>query len=127
MEKKTNNMVKNMKNMKNKLTFSQYQKSAWSTAIYPNKGNNIIYPTLGLAGETGEICEKIKKIIRDDNGKVSQENKLLLTKELGDVLWYISALSKELSLSLNNVAKTNIIKLKDRQKRNKLRGSGDNR
>jgi len=120
-------MVKNMKNMKNKLTFSQYQKSAWSTAIYPNKGNNIIYPTLGLAGETGEICEKIKKIIRDDNGKVSQENKLLLTKELGDVLWYISALSKELSLSLNNVAKTNIIKLKDRQKRNKLRGSGDNR
>jgi len=109
------------------MEFKEYQEKAWSTAIYPNKGKNIYYPALGLAGETGEVCEKIKKIMRDDNGVVSQEKKELLKKEMGDVIWYLAALSTELGIELDDVAKTNIDKLFSRKERDKLHGSGDNR
>lgn len=109
------------------MEFKEYQEKAWSTAIYPNKTNNIYYPTLGLAGETGEVCEKIKKIMRDDNGVVSPEKKELLKKELGDIMWYIAALSTELGIEMDDVAKTNIDKLFSRKERDKLHGSGDNR
>lgn len=109
------------------MKFSDYQIQARSTAVYPNIGNNFIYPTLGLCGESGEIAEKVKKIIRDDSGNISDEKRELLKKELGDVLWYISNLASELGLSLDSIAETNIEKLKDRQCRNVLKGSGDNR
>jgi len=109
------------------MEFQEYQKLSRMTAIYPNIGNNFIYPTLGLCGESGEVAEKVKKIIRDDNGIISEEKKELLKKELGDILWYISNLASELNLSLDNIAITNIEKLLNRQKRNVLSGSGDNR
>jgi len=109
------------------MTFQEYQDEARKTAIYPNKDNNFIYPTLGLAGEAGEVAEKIKKVIRDGNGIVSEEKKEEITKELGDVLWYVANLSKELGISLETVAERNIEKLKSRQDRNQLQGSGDNR
>lgn len=109
------------------MDFKEYQLSARSTAIYPNIGNNFIYPTLGLCGESGEVAEKVKKIIRDDNGIISEEKKELLKKELGDILWYISNLASELKLSLDDIASSNVEKLLSRQKRNVLSGSGDNR
>lgn len=109
------------------MNFEEYQIEARKTAIYPNINNNLYYPTLGLCGESGEVAEKIKKIFRDSNGSVSQEKREELKKELGDVLWYLSNLSSELNLSLNDVAFTNINKLKERQRNNKLHGSGDNR
>ena len=109
------------------MDFKEYQDIARSTAIYPNIGNNIYYPTLGLCGESGEVAEKIKKIMRDDGGIVSEEKKELLKKELGDSMWYLSNLAAELGLDLNDIAETNIKKLKDRQARNVLKGSGDNR
>lgn len=109
------------------MDFKEYQEKAWQTAIYPNKGNNFIYPTLGLAGESGEVCEKIKKVIRDDNGIISEEKKLLIKKEISDVLWYCAALSTELGFDLGNIAEENIKKLFDRKERNQLHGSGDNR
>lgn len=109
------------------MDFKEYQEKAWSTAIYPNKTNNIYYPALGLAGECGEVCEKIKKIMRDDNGIVSPEKKDLMKKEIGDILWYCAALSKELGIELEEVAKTNIDKLFSRKERGQLHGSGDNR
>lgn len=109
------------------MEFKEYQEKAWSTAVYPNKGSNIYYPTLGLAGEAGEVCEKMKKIMRDDNGVVSAEKKELIKKEIGDVLWYCAALSTELGIDLNDVAQTNIDKLFSRKERNTLHGSGDNR
>lgn len=109
------------------MTFEEYQVEARKTAIYPNKDNNFIYPTLGLAGEAGEVAEKIKKVLRDGGGIVSEEKKQEITKELGDVLWYVANLSKELGISLNDVAEKNIEKLKSRQDRNQLQGSGDNR
>ncbi len=109
------------------MNFNEYQIEARKTAIYPNINKNLYYPTLGLCGESGEVAEKIKKIFRDSNGIVTQEKKNELKKELGDVLWYLSNLSSELELSLEDVAKTNINKLKERKENNKLHGSGDNR
>jgi len=109
------------------MDFNMYQQRAMETAVYPNKGNNIIYPTLGLCGEAGEIAEKIKKMIRDSGGVLSDELRRALKKELGDVLWYLAALAEELNLDLADIAQTNIDKLYDRKRRGKLHGSGDDR
>jgi len=93
------------------MEFNDYQKKAWETAIYPNKGNNLVYPMLGLGGESGEVLEKMKKIIRDENSKVSEEKKQELKKELGDVLWYLAAISTELGLDLEDVIQVDLKKL----------------
>jgi NTP pyrophosphatase (non-canonical NTP hydrolase) len=110
-----------------KLDFNEYQEKARSTAIYPNLGENYIYPTLGLSGEAGEISEKIKKVIRDEEGYITVEKRSELEKELGDVLWYVANLASELGLKLEDVAKVNLTKLFDRKDRGKIKGSGDNR
>ncbi len=107
------------------MNFNEYQKKARKTAIYPNKGKNYIYPALGLGGESGEVLEKIKKLIRDKNGKPDKEFLILLEKELGDMLWYIANLAVEFKIPMDKIAKNNIKKLADRAKRNKLHGSGD--
>lgn len=104
------------------MEFKDYQSLAKTTAIYPENAK-IFYPCLGLAGEVGEICEKVKKHIRD--GRVLDKEDL--TKELGDVLWYLSALAGDLGIDLEDVAKTNYEKLKSRMERNVISGSGDNR
>lgn len=109
------------------MNFNEYQKKARETAIYPNKDNNFIYPTLGLVGEAGEVAEKIKKVIRDDNGVITPLKKEEIKKELGDVLWYISSLACELSIELEEIAEKNIEKLYSRLERNKVHGDGDNR
>ena len=106
--------------------FATYQQQAQTTAVYPNRGEgNFIYPALGLAGETGEICEKIKKAIRDEGGVISDERRMLLAKELGDVLWYVSTLATELGLDLDEIAAGNLAKLVARKQSGKLHGSGD--
>jgi NTP pyrophosphatase (non-canonical NTP hydrolase) len=109
------------------MEFNEYQKLAIKTAIYPPVGKGYVYPTLGLAGEAGEVAERVKKIFRDHGGEMTPEDKELLVKELGDVLWYISAISHELEVSLEEVAKQNLIKLSDRKERNMIHGSGDKR
>lgn len=109
------------------MTFKEYQVSSQKTALYPNKGNNFVYPTLGLAGETGEVAEKVKKIIRDKNGIVEETDREEIKKELGDVLWYMSQIASELGLDLDTVAQTNLDKLMSRLERNMIGGSGDNR
>ncbi|MDD4062626.1 MAG: nucleoside triphosphate pyrophosphohydrolase family protein [Candidatus Pacebacteria bacterium] len=109
------------------MTFEEYQKQSRETAIYPNLDDNFIYPTLGLVGESGEIAEKIKKILRDKGGEINDESRKEIAKELGDVLWYLSQLSSELKLSLDDVALMNIEKLSSRKKRDVLHGEGDNR
>lgn len=108
------------------LTFNEYQEEAVKTAIYPDT-HKLIYPTLGLAGEAGEVSEKVKKIVRDKNGRVSDEDKAELAKELGDVLWYIANISADIGIDMNLVAAVNMDKLKSRAERGKLQGSGDNR
>lgn len=112
---------------KSAMTFTEYQKESRKTAIYPDKDHNYVYPILGLVGETGEIAEKIKKVIRDKAGQIDEETRTELVKELGDVLWYLANLSTELGISLEEIATTNIEKLRSRMERNQLHGSGDNR
>lgn len=109
------------------MNFNEYQEKSRKTAFYPNMGDNYIYPTLGLAGEAGEVAEKIKKVIRDDGGVISDEKKVEMVKELGDVLWYVAQIASELGLKLDEVAEKNIEKLDSRMARGKLGGSGDNR
>lgn len=122
-----------------RLTFQEYQKLAAATAVYPFVGvspnsvgetahcENYIYPALGLCGEAGEVAEKIKKIIRDKDGAVSIEDKMAIAKELGDVMWYLAALCKELDLDMGEVAQCNLDKLAARASKGTLGGSGDSR
>lgn len=109
------------------MNFDEYQKKAAETAIFPKIKERFVYPTLGLVGETGEFVEKIKKIFRDKNGKISKTDKEEIVKELGDVLWYLSQVAKELDISFEEIAQKNIKKLASRKIRGKLHGSGDNR
>lgn len=110
------------------MTFEEYQKQALSTVLSTgDEFKDLLHFVLGLSGETGEVAEKFKKIIRDKNGIISEEDKLELTKELGDVLWYIAVFSDALGVSLDTVVNQNVEKLNSRQLRGSLDGSGDNR
>lgn len=113
------------------MNFNDYQEATAATALYPGAGTGdqmaLAYTALGLAGEAGEIANKIKKIIRDDNGFVSVEKAKDISKELGDVMWYLSRLAEELESDLDSIAQANIDKLLDRKNRGVIGGSGDNR
>lgn len=110
------------------MNFDEYQKRASETAGYPEPGGHgFIYPTLGLAGEAGEVAEKIKKVIRDEGGVISDVKRLEIQKELGDVLWYVSEIARQLAIKLDDVATQNIEKLASRKARGVISGSGDNR
>jgi len=108
------------------MELNEYQKLALSTAIYP-LDSEIIYPALGLCGEAGEVAEKIKKVLRDGGSFTDPDTILAIKKELGDVLFYISAIADNLGLTLDNVAETNLEKLQRRKKTKTLNGNGDNR
>ena len=109
------------------MDFTDYQRKARGTARYPVVGHGVIYPTLGLVNEAGEVAGKIKKIFRDKNGIIGEAEREALKAELGDVLWYVAQVATELDLSLGEIAEHNITKLLDRQARGKLHGDGDNR
>lgn len=106
------------------MNINTYQQEAAKTAIYSNK---LIYPTLGLAGEAGEIANKVKKILRDNSGELEEDVRQNLISELGDVLWYVAALATDLKTELSEVANKNIEKLNSRKNRGTIGGSGDNR
>ena len=103
-----------------------YQKVSLTTAIYPRE-QAIIYPTLGLTGEAGEVANKVKKIIRD--GSDSKDEKLVseIKAEIGDCLWYIAVLADDIGCKLSDIANTNLIKLANRKEKGTIRGSGDKR
>lgn len=109
------------------LAMNEYQLRAHSTAKYPIIGHPIVYPTLGLAGESGEFADKIKKIFRDHDGKISPELRAQLVKELGDILWYVAECAFQLKVTLEDVAAVNLDKLADRKERDMISGSGDER
>ena len=104
------------------MDFSEYQSKAKTTAIYPS-GYKVIYPAMGLAGEVGEVLNKVKKKIRDD----AVLDKEAIAGEIGDCMWYIAALSSDLDLSMDKIASDNIAKLQSRKDRGVIKGSGDNR
>ena len=110
------------------IDFRTYQAGAFETAVYPNRGKgNWTYAGLGLAGETGEISEKLTKAIRDDGGVITDVRRAALKKELGDVLWYVAALCTELKLDMQEVAEENLAKLAKRKAESQLHGDGDDR
>ena len=109
------------------MDINEYQIAALKTAIYPNKGKNYVYPVLGLCGECGEVSEKFKKIIRDNDGIITAEKKIEIANELGDVMWYLAAICSELNITLYEIAILNLNKLNKRKEENKLHGNGDNR
>ena len=113
------------------MTFAEYEAAAATTALYPDRGDNLLYPALGLAGESGEAVDKIKKLWRNKGitggAKLDDTDRAELVKEIGDVLWYVAALASELGVPLETVAERNIAKLADRKNRNVIHSEGDNR
>ncbi len=109
------------------MTFEEYQRESQKTAKYPVVGLPFVYPALGLAGETGEVLEKVKKIFRDNNSAITEEQRHEIAKEMGDVLWYLAQLATTLDVSLEDVARMNMEKILSRLERDKLHGNGDNR
>jgi NTP pyrophosphatase (non-canonical NTP hydrolase) len=104
-----------------------YQRAALRTARDKDAQDEFMHLVLGLVGETGEIAEKVKKLVRDQNSDLALLDRDDMAAELGDVLWYAAVLANFLGLSLSDVAQRNVDKLADRQRRAVLGGSGDNR
>jgi NTP pyrophosphatase (non-canonical NTP hydrolase) len=104
-----------------RMNFKEYQSKAVSFAIYPVT-HKVLYPTLGLCGEAGEVAEKVKKQVRD-----GVFNRHEVAKELGDVLWYLANICNDIGYNLDEIADLNIDKLSSRKERNVIKGSGDNR
>ena len=109
------------------MNFNDYQIKSRRTAGYPAIGHPVIYPTLGLVNEAGEVAGKIKKVFRDKDGQINEETRAALKAELGDVLWYLAQVATELDLPLDDIAESNIAKLYDRLERGRIKGEGDNR
>lgn len=126
------------------IDFVTYQREALTTARYPRQLDNILYPTLGLAGEAGEVANKIKKLMRDDPNwgspdpdtddfdtpytmTLTPDQRQSIADELGDVLWYLAVLASECGLPLHEIAHNNLVKLRRRTANNTIAGSGDNR
>lgn len=113
------------------MNFDEYQRKAKKYDFFEPNGDlgsvGFIEKILGLTGEAGETADKIKKILRDKDGKISDEDRELVVKELGDTLWYLATIARYLDVPLSKVASGNIEKLESRHRRNKLHGEGDER
>lgn len=116
---------------KDGMTLDDYQLMAGRTAIYPGKDTGSVeavnYTALGLAGEAGEICNRFKKVLRDSGGKITPETREDLAGELGDVLWYVAQMARELHAPLSAIAASNLAKLEGRRERGTICGSGEGR
>lgn len=104
-----------------------YQKQAVETAIYKPIGHPCIYPALGLANECGEVLGKVKKVFRDHDGQFTEDIRKAIAGELGDCLWYLAVLAKEMDYTLKEIAEINIKKLSSRKEKGTIKGDGDNR
>lgn len=109
------------------MDFNLYQTESRKTWGLVHTDHPIVYPTLGLANEAGEVAGKVKKLFRDKGGEISIEDREELKYELGDVLWYLAQICTELDLTLEEVAEANIRKLFSRLERGTLHGEGDKR
>lgn len=115
------------------MNFNEYQKLAKRTDTSSLKeekklfGNLLTYPTLGIAGESGEFADKIKKVFRDKRGKLDDATKQNLMLELGDILWYVAKMARAIGFTLDEVAQANLHKITSRKKRGVLHGDGDHR
>lgn len=108
------------------MTFNEYQEKALRTKTY-GVGDSIIYPTLGLASEAGEVAGKVKKVLRDNGGVFTLAAKEAIAYEISDCTWYLAAIASDLGYTLDRIAEMNITKLEDRRARGVIHGSGDTR
>ena len=109
-------------------TFNEYQKeSADSDMGVPMKLSPLVYYAIAINEEAGELAGKVKKIYRDHNGAISATDRADMIDEGGDILWYLTRLCETLGISLEEMARRNIIKLDGRRERGTLQGSGDDR
>ena len=106
-------------------SFNDYQTRSRKTWSLIHTDHPIVYPTLGLVNEAGELAGKVKKIFRDKGGVISEADREALKYELGDVLWYMAQIATELDLTLEEVAAANLEKLFSRLERGTIRGEGD--
>lgn len=113
------------------MKFNEYQAKSIQFDLFRAgmnvSSNGLMEKVLGLVGESGETADKFKKIIRDKGGQISDNDRGEIVKELGDVLWYVAAISTYLGVPFDDVAQTNLKKLGDRAKRGQLHGEGDER
>lgn len=111
------------------MKLNEYQRGASRTAKYPGAGGTggLVYTSLGLAGEAGEVANKVKKVLRDSGGNLDGPMRLKLAEEVGDVLWYCAMLAMELDFTLSDIAEANLDKLASRAERGVIQGSGDSR
>jgi NTP pyrophosphatase (non-canonical NTP hydrolase) len=111
------------------MDFNEYQTLAARTGDFGDKDETYVrmYLCMGLAGESGEVVEKMKHVIRDQGGELSDEKRELIKKEIGDVLWYLSQISRVLGIPFQDAAELNIKKLADRAARGVIKAEGDNR
>lgn len=107
-------------------SLDEYQAFVRSTKVY-DREYKLVYPVLGLVNEAGEVAGKVKKLMRDDGGQLSQERFEDIVSELGDVLWYITAVADDLGITISDVFYDNFMKLKSRQERGMIKGNGDHR
>lgn len=112
--------------VKKTMTLNEYQQAALETAVYPEE-YRIIYPALGMTGEAGEVADKVKKVIRDNNSEFTDDKKREIAMEISDVMWYCATLANDLGYTLEEIGIMNIEKLKSRKERGVIGGSGDNR
>lgn len=108
------------------MDFNEYQNEAHKTLIHKDR-DNLAYFALGIAGESGEVADKVKKIFRDRGGVMTDEDKEEIAKEMGDVLWYLSQMAQYVGKDFVEIAQMNLDKLRSRQERGVLAGNGDNR
>ena len=108
------------------MKLNDYQQAAMATAVYPDYVG-LAYTSLGLAGEAGELANKVKKVYRDNDGELTRHMQADIMDELGDTLWYVAALATEIGYDLDDVAAHNLEKLAARKARNAINGTGDKR
>ena len=113
------------------MNFDEYQENCRHTDVGTSAQDYLkpgwLYYVLGVAGESGEIAEKIKKLFRDKQGIIDEEFRNMITKEIGDVLWYMARLSDQFDIPFGYIAETNVKKCIDRMVRGVIHGDGDNR
>lgn len=119
------------------MKLDEYQIETSVTAVYPklpqvSRPNSrsvgpLLYPALGLSSEAGELAGVVKKIVRDDECVITDESYAKLVKELGDCMWYVATIARELNIDLSQVAEINLNKLQSRKSRDQIQGSGDDR
>ena len=111
-----------------KINFKDYQQRAHELAVYPEIGQEWVYPVIGLVSEVGEVADKFKKLYRDGSGDYNNKHfREMIAKELGDCLWYIQEIATVLGLHLEEIAGQNLKKLESRKQRGVLHGDGDDR